>query len=713
MRDKVMEEKKQSYLNQFCICMTDMAKKGKLDPVIGRHEEIRRVIQILSRRTKNNPLLIGEPGVGKTAIIEGIALRIINNDVPSSLKNALLYSLDMGLLMAGTKYQGEFEERLKGLLKEIEQLKELIILFIDEVHIIVGAGGGGGAMDFSNLIKPVLARGEIHCIGATTLVEWKKYIEKDAALERRFQKVLIDEPTIEDSISILRGIKHKYELHHGIKIKDQAVVSAVKLSAKYIVDRFLPDKAIDLIDESAAMIKMTVDSYPSELDYLEREQRQLEIEKYALEKETDEESKKRLEIIEDEKKEIQQKYIVLRSQWEEEKKPIEEIALIKTKIEQQEMNYNAAVREGLYEKASKIKYGILNELQNKLNELEQKQIEKKNKLIKEFVDENDIAFIISKWTGIPINEINETELEKLARLEEALNQNIIGQEKAIHEIVSAIKMHRMGLADQRKPIGSFLFLGPTGVGKTEIAKTIAQILFGKVSDMIRIDMSEYMEKHSVSRLIGSPPGYVGYEEGGLLVEALRHKPYAVILFDEFEKAHPDVWNILLQILDEGHITDGQGRKVSTKETIVILTSNIGAEIILDCSDISDKVEKDVFEVTKSIIRPELLNRLDSIVVLNKLSEDMIGKIVKKKLMELSTFLKSQNIIIHYDESVINWFAEHGYDKHFGVRPLERLIKKELMRKITDKVIENKMQVNKKTINLDIFCDKEGIKIQDR
>lgn len=713
-KKKYMEEKKQSYLKQFCICITEQAKKGKLDPVIGRHEEIRRVIQILSRRTKNNPLLIGEPGVGKTAIIEGIALRIINNDVPSTLRNISLYSLDMGLLMAGTKFQGEFEERIKGLLKEIEESKESIILFIDEIHMIVGAGGAGGAMDFSNLIKPVLARGEMHCIGATTLTEWKKYIEKDAALERRFQKVLIEEPTIEDSISILRGIKNKYELHHGIKIKDQAIVNAVKLSAKYITDRFLPDKAIDLVDEAAAMIKMSVDSYPNELDLLERQKRQLEIEKYALEKETDDDSKKRLKILEEEKQTIETKYNTLLKQWEDEKKPIEEITSLKKKIENEEMNYSIAAREGQYEKASKIKYGTLNELKNKLQELEKTRMQNQNKLIKEIVDENDIALIVSKWTGIPVSDLHESELEKLIRLEDTLNKKVIGQEKAIHEIVAAIKIHRMGLADQRKPIGSFLFLGPTGVGKTEIAKTIAHILFGKSSDMIRIDMSEYMEKHSVSRLIGAPPGYVGYEEGGQLTENLRHKPYAVILFDEFEKAHPDVWNILLQILDEGQVTDGQGRKISTKETIILLTSNIGSDIILNHESITSQTENEILTLTKKIIRPELLNRLDSIIIFNPLSQKIIQKIAYIKLNELITFLEQQHIYVSYDENVISWLAINGYDKHFGARPLERLIKKELLKKITEKVIIHKTKHHKKHINLFINIDANNeINIEER
>jgi ATP-dependent Clp protease ATP-binding subunit ClpB len=535
----------------------------------------------------------------------------------------------------------------------------------------------------------MLARGQMHCIGATTLLEWKKYIEKDAALERRFQKVLIEEPTIEDSISILRGIKHKYELHHGIKIKDLALVNAVKLSAKYITDRFLPDKAIDLVDEAAAMIKMTVDSSPIELDFFERQKRQLEIEKIALEKETDEDSKKRLQEVEEEKREIEEKYKFLKTQWENEKKPLEEMAAVKKKIEEAEMNYIIAAREGAYEKASKIKYGTLTELQNQLTTLEKKRLENKNKLIKEIVDENDIAGIIARWTGIPITDLTESELEKLMKLEDTLNQEVIGQEKAIHEIVSAIKMHRMGLVDERKPIGSFLFLGPTGVGKTEIAKTIAQTLFGRQTDMIRIDMSEYMEKHSISRLIGAPPGYIGYEEGGQLTEALRHKPYAVILFDEFEKAHPDVWNILLQILDDGRITDGQGREISTKETIILLTSNIGSEIILEKETVDTSVEQEIITLTKKFVRPELINRFDGVIVFNALNQKTILKITEKKMESLSSQLLTQQVSIQYDQQVIEWIATHGYDKHFGARPLERLIKKEIMRKITDALIKEK------------------------
>lgn len=691
-----LQKKEESFIKKFCTSVTDKAKTGKLDPVIGRHEEIRRVIHILSRRTKNNPLLVGDPGVGKTAIIEGIALRIVNNDVPTTLRNVTIYALDLGLLLAGTKYQGEFEERLTGLLKEIKELAGSVILFIDEIHMIVGAGGGGGAMDTSNLLKPALARGEIHCIGATTLAEWKKYIEKDTALERRFAKVLIEEPNFEDSLSILRGIKEKYELHHGIKIKDQALVAAVKFSTQYITDRFLPDKAIDLLDEAAAMIKMTLDSYPVELDQLERRKRQLEIETFALEKEKDEESKARLESISTEKKEVDTEYQKLKNQWENEKKPITEIAKIKTKIEKEEMLYASAVREGAYEKASKIKYSIINDLENKLKILETERQNNKSKLIKEVVTEEDITAVISKWTGIPIHQLNEGDIEKLFRLKETLSKTIIGQDKAIEEIVSAIQIHRMGFGAKHKPIGSFLFLGSSGVGKTQIAKTVAEVLFGSEKDLIRFDMSEYMEKHAVSKLIGAPPGYVGYESGGQLTEALRHKPYAIILFDEFEKAHPDVWNILLQMLDDGHITDSMGRKINTKQTIMIMTSNIGSDIFLAHGTVTDTVEKEVMAVLKQTVRPELLNRFDSIVFFNPLSKEMLLKIAENKIKQLQKLCLDEHIIVSFDQSVFDWLVEAGYDTHFGARPLERLIRKDIMREITRQVMMERISEKEAT-----------------
>lgn len=697
-----VEKKEESFIKRFCVSVTDKAKAGNLDPVIGRHEEIRRIIHILSRRTKNNPLLVGDPGVGKTAIIEGIALRIINNDVPTTLRNMTIYSLDLGLLLAGAKYQGEFEERLTGLLKEIKAKAEGIILFIDEIHMIVGAGGGGGAMDTSNLLKPALARGEIHCIGATTLAEWKKYIEKDTALERRFAKVLIEEPSFDDTLSILRGIKEKYELHHGIKIKDQALVAAVKFSTQYITDRFLPDKAIDLLDEAAAMIKMTLDSYPVELDQLERKQRQLEIETFALEKEKDDASKNRLEKIAEEKKTIDAEYKKLKEQWENEKKPITEIAKIKSQIEKEEMQYAIAVREGSYERASRIKYSVINELEHKLGILEEQRQNSKNKLIKEVVTEEDIARVISKWTGIPVHQLNEGEIEKLLRLKETLLQTIVGQDKAIEEIVSAIQIHRMGFGSKQKPIGSFLFLGSSGVGKTQIAKTVSEVLFGSEKDLIRIDMSEYMEKHAVSKLIGAPPGYVGYESGGQLTEALRHKPYAIVLFDEFEKAHPDVWNVLLQMLDDGHITDSMGRKINTKQTIMIMTSNIGSDIILEQKELTQHVEDQVMQVLKQTVRPELLNRFDSIIFFNALDKKMLRQIALHKIKELQKTCLEEQVVIKVDESVFDWLVDAGYDSHFGARPLERLIRKNILYEITKKVMEERQNgQNEKTLRLHI------------
>lgn len=708
----MLEQKNNSYLTQFCTCITDQAKQGKLDPVIGRHEEIRRIIQILSRRTKNNPLLIGDPGVGKTAIIEGIANRIINNDVPTSLSKVTLYSLDLGQLIAGTKYQGEFEERLKGLLKEIEEASSNIILFIDEIHMIVGAGGAGGGMDFSNLIKPALARGHLHCIGATTLTEWKKYIEKDSALERRFQKIIIEEPTVNDAISILRGLKDKYELHHGIKIKDQALVASVKLSSRYITDRFLPDKAIDLIDEAAAMIKMNMDSYPQELDVLERRKRQLEIEKFALEKENDEPSKKRLTEVTSEMNEATESYQKLKTLWEDAKKPLLEITSLKKKIEELENQYNNAVRDGKYAKASEIRYGQLNELHHNLSDLEKKRHENNNQFIKEHVDEKDIASIVAKWTGIPVTEILESDIQKLLRLEETLKMRIIGQDQAIQKVVSAIQIHRAGFSDINKPIGSFFLLGPTGVGKTELAKGIAEILFGSESDMIRIDMSEYMEKHSVSRLIGSPPGYVGYEEGGQLTEALRHHPYSVILFDEFEKAHPDVWNILLQILDEGHITDGQGRQINTKETIIFLTSNIASDIIISTQNTDLDIENKIKEKLKLIIRPELFNRFDDIIIFHRLSQENIKDIIKQKLNKKMSLLQNHNIQVEYHANLIQWIMEKSYSYEFGVRPIERFIKKEIMHKITIFILEFKEKNKdfKGNINIHIKIHNDSIHV---
>ena len=684
---QVTEQK--SPLQRFCVNLTAQAKSGNLDPVIGRHDEIRRVIHILSRRTKNNPLLLGDPGVGKTAIVEGIAQRIVSNDVPEALRSSVIYSLDLGLLLGGAKYQGEFEERLKSLLKEIEDLPYKIILFIDEIHMIVGAGGAGGALDASNLLKPALARGMIHCIGATTIAEWKKYIEKDAALERRFQRVSVEEPSAEDALSIVRGLKERYELHHGIKIKDQALVAAVKLSMQYIPERFLPDKAIDLIDEAAAMLKMTIDSLPPELDILERKLRQLEIERVALAKEKDEESKKRIDAIDGEKSELTKKRDDLKTQWKSEKEPLDQIAKLKGTMEREELAYQAAEREGNYERASKIRYGTLVELQRQIDVLEQKRSLIPHKLIKEVVDEHDIAHVVARWSGVPVTRLTENEQEKYLRLEDTLTQRVIGQKKAVHEISRALKMHRAGLVDPKKPLGSFLFLGPTGVGKTEIAKAVADVLFNDEHCIIRIDMSEYMEKHSVARLIGAPPGYVGYEEGGQLTEALRRRPYSVVLFDEFEKAHPDVWNVLLQLLDEGHLTDSQGRNISAKNAVIIMTSNVGSQIIMQADTIDNKVEQDVLLAVKQIVRPELINRIDSVIVFNKLTLQDVEQIAHIHIKELVHRCVQKNIVFTYDESVVSWLAHNGYDPEYGARPLKRLIQHELAYPIAHKILESK------------------------
>lgn len=662
-------------LNKYCKNITQLAKEGKLDPVIGRHEEIRRVIQILSRRTKNNPVLIGEPGVGKTAIVEGIAQRIINNDVPESLKHCVIYALDMGLLIAGTKYQGEFEERLKGILKEIQESTGKIILFIDEMHMLIGAGGAGGGMDASNLLKPALARGELHCIGATTLKEYKKYIEKDAALERRFQKVLVPEPSVEDAISILRGLKDRYELYHGIRIKDQALVNAVQLSSKYIPDRFLPDKAIDLVDEAAATVKMSIDSQPEEIDKLERVIRQLEIEKVALTKEKDDPiSQKRLKDLEKELASYKEQHQKLLQQWKAEKAPLERINKLKEDIERAQNQFAQAEREGDFAKASQIKYGTLAKLQKSL-EGEQEQVKKiaKHGLVKQEVDESDIAAVLARWTGIPVEKLQESEKQKLLSMEEILKQRVVGQDEAITAISHAIQMHRTGLTDPNRPIGSFLFLGPTGVGKTEVAKTLADFLFNDDKRLIRIDMSEYMEKHAVARLIGAPPGYVGYEEGGQLTEAVRRQPYSVVLIDEIEKAHPEVFNIFLQILDEGHLTDSQGRTVSFKNTIIIMTSNIGSELILAARTINDTVKRDIEQLLQKNFRPEFLNRIDAIVFFKTLTQQDMVKIAEIQIHLLQKRLVEQNITLTVAPDVLTKIAEEGYEPEFGARPLKRAL----------------------------------------
>jgi len=694
--DNKSAEGKYEALKKYCINITDQAKEGKLDPVIGRHEEIRRVMQILSRRTKNNPVLIGEPGVGKTAIAEGIAQRIVDNDVPESLQGKQIFSLDMGLLIAGAKYQGEFEDRLKSVLKEIEQSDGNIILFIDELHMLVGAGQTGqGGMDASNLLKPALARGTLHCIGATTLAEYKKYIEKDAALERRFQKVVVPEPTIDDAISILRGLKERFELHHGIRIKDQALVDAVSLSEKNIADRFLPDKAIDLVDEAAAMVKMSIDSQPEELDKLGRNIRQLEIEKVALSKEQDDASKTRLNDLQKELADLKELQSKLLAKWKAEKEPLEKLNQIKEAIEQANAQYQQAERSGDYAKASEIKYSKIAELEKDL-EKTQKKIEKlKPELIKQVVDEQDIAKVVSRWTGIPAEKLEASEQQKLIEMDKILKKRVIGQDEAITEVVHAIQLHRTGLSEPNKPIGSFLFLGPTGVGKTEVAKTIAEFLFNDESRLIRIDMSEYMEKHAVARLIGAPPGYVGYEEGGQLTEKVRRNPYSVILFDEIEKAHPDVFNIFLQILDEGQLTDGQGRTVSFKNTIIIMTSNLGSDIILKAKGMTAKVKGEVEIILHRTFRPEFLNRIDAICFFRKLTKEDVVEIAKIQLKKLEHRLKEQDITLTISDGAMKKIADLGYSPEFGARPLKRAIQQHIAVPVSQHLLKNPEQKNLK------------------
>lgn len=686
--DSKTAESSYKVLEKYAQDITEQARLGKLDPVIGRHDEIRRVIQILSRRTKNNPVLIGEPGVGKTAIVEGIAQRIVDNDVPESLKNKKVFSLDLGLLIAGAKYQGEFEDRIKNILKEIEKHPDDIILFIDEMHMLIGAGSTGGGMDASNLLKPALARGQLHCIGATTLKEYKKYIETDAALERRFQKVLVEEPSVEDAISILRGLKERYELHHGIRIKDQALVAAVKLSDKNIPDRFLPDKAIDLIDEAASMVKMSIDSHPEEIDKLERTIRRLEIERVALQKEKDGAAKDRLAALEKELAELKEKHTLLLNQWKTEKAPLEKINKIKEEIEQANYRYHTAERAGDFAKASEIKYGTITRLENELATEQQKIKELKTHLIKQEVDEDDVAHVLARWTKIPAEKLKESDTEKLLNMQQILEKRVIGQDEAIERITQAIQMHRTGLTDPNRPIGSFLFLGSTGVGKTEVARTLADFLFNDPHRMIRIDMSEYMEKHAVARLIGAPPGYIGYEEGGQLTEQVRRHPYSVILFDEIEKAHPDVFNILLQILDDGRLTDSQGRTVSFKNSIIILTSNIGSSLILEAKTINDEVKKQIDAILHKTFRPEFLNRIDAIIYFKKLSEDDVQKIARIQIKHLEKRLTERQVTLHISDEALAHVADLGYSPEFGARPLKRAVQTYITVPISQFLLKN-------------------------
>lgn len=685
------QESNYNALKKYCRDLISLAKEGKLDPVIGRDEEIRRVIQVLSRRTKNNPVLIGEPGVGKTAIAEGLAQRIVDGDVPEALKTKEVLSLDMGALIAGAKYRGEFEDRLKAVLKEVESANGEVILFIDELHTIVGAGASEGAMDASNMLKPALARGVLRAVGATTLDEYRKYIEKDAALERRFQPVIIKEPSEKDTIAILRGLKERYEIHHGIRIKDSAIVAAAHLSNRYISDRFLPDKAIDLIDEAASKLRIEIDSMPQELDLLERAIIQLEIEKQALKREKDESSKNRLNNVNSEIMTLSEKRDQLKIHWLKEKEDIHKIREIKKSLEEANIRAQKAERIGDLAEASRLRYGEIVSLNEQLKRAQQEieNYQKDTQMLKEEVDDEDIAEIVSKWTGIPVSKMMRSEMQKLINMEKELNERVIGQDEAIEVISNAVRRSRSGISDPNKPIGSFLFLGPTGVGKTELAKTLAEYMFDNEEYMIRIDMSEYMEKHSVARLIGAPPGYVGYDEGGQLTEKVRRQPYSVILFDEIEKAHPDVFNVLLQLLDDGRLTDGQGRNVDFKNTVVIMTSNIGSDKILASSSI-EAVKNEVIGLLGNVFRPEFLNRIDETIVFSRLNKDALKKIVSIQIDYLKKRLASRDLNLIVEEKVLDYLVDKGYDPAFGARPLKRVIIKEIENPLAIKMLSGEL-----------------------
>jgi len=681
-------EEKFNALERYTRDLTLLAQNGRLDPVIGRDGEIRRVIQVLSRRTKNNPVIIGEPGVGKTAIVEGLAQRIIAGDVPESLKNKKLLSLDMGALVAGAKYRGEFEDRLKAVIKEITTQMGTVILFIDELHTVVGAGKAEGSLDASNMLKPPLARGELRCIGATTLDEYRQYIEKDSALERRFQQVYAAEPSVEDTVSILRGLKEKYEVHHGIRIKDTALVAAARLSQRYITNRQLPDKAIDLIDEAAAKLRIEIDSLPSEIDENERSLTRMSIELEALKKEKDEESAKRREKLDSEIAELKKDSQTMKTQWQAEKSLIREISQLKETLEQTRIQAERAERESKLELAAELKYGQLPTLEKQLQAINDKlqNSSSQRRMLKEEVDEEDIAEVVAKWTGIPVSKMLESEKEKLLKMEETLRHRVIGQSDAISAVCNAVRRSQAGLSDAKKPIAGFLFLGPTGVGKTETAKAVAEFLFDDESNMIRIDMSEFMEKHSVARLVGAPPGYVGYEEGGLLTEAVRRRPYSVILFDEVEKAHPDVYNILLQILDDGILTSGQGVRVDFKNTIIILTSNLGSSYLQDDPKASQTTRKKVMEDVRAHFRPELLNRLDDMIIFSPLTQAELKQIVDVQLISIRKLLEDKNLTLIVGDDVRVLLAERGYDPHYGARPLKRLITEIILNPLANKLL---------------------------
>lgn len=702
------QESQFNALNKYARNLNEQGRSGKLDPVIGRDEEIRRTLHILSRRTKNNPILVGEPGVGKTAIAEGLAMRIINGDVPENLKSKILYALDMGQLIAGAKYKGEFEERLKAVVKEVESSDGEIILFIDEIHTLVGAGGGDGAMDAANILKPALARGELRAIGATTLNEYQKYFEKDKALERRFQKVFIDEPSVEDAISILRGLKDRYETHHHVRIKDEAIIAAVELSHRYITDRFLPDKAIDLVDESAAKLRIEMNSMPEELDKLERQIRQLEIEREAIKREQDEEKLKQLNT---EIANLSVERDTYKAKWKEEKELVEKIQQAKAGIEQLKQEADQAERNGDYGRVAEIRYGKIKEQESLIDELTGSlSALSEKRLLKEEVDAEDIADSIAKATGIPVAKMMQSEKEKLLRLEEELHKRVVGQEEAIEAVSDAIRRSRAGLQDPRKPIGSFIFLGTTGVGKTELAKALAEYLFDDDSMMTRIDMSEYQEKHTVSRLVGAPPGYVGYEEGGQLTEAVRRKPYSVVLLDEIEKAHPDVFNVLLQVLDDGRLTDNKGRVVNFKNTIIIMTSNMGSQIIqanfekvseANLEEVVERTKGEVMTLLKQTIRPELLNRIDEIIMFQPLMKKEIKGIIGIQLNQLKEMLAPSGIDLHFSDYALDYLAEYGYDPQYGARPLKRLIQKQIINQLSKKILQGSIDKTKPVL-VDVF-----------